>query len=56
MIIKTIINKIFKKLVKEIFDEIKKLTDEVNENDLIYYFKSNASEKHLMISIMVFNL
>ena len=27
---------IFKKLVKEKFDEIKKLTDEINQNELIY--------------------
>ena len=36
---------IFEELVKENFDEIKELTDEINENDLIYNFKD------LMISI-----
>ena len=37
--------KVFEKLVKEIFDEIKELTNEINQNDLIYYFKSHASRK-----------
>ena len=27
-------------LLKERFDEIKELTDEINQNDLTYYFKS----------------
>ena len=35
--------KVFEKLV--IFDEIKELTNEINQNDLIYYFKSHASRK-----------
>ena len=30
---------ICEELVKERFDEIKKLTDEINHNDLMYYFK-----------------
>ena len=37
--------KTFEQLVKERFDEIKELTDEINQNDLIYYFKSNTSRK-----------
>ena len=36
---------ICEELVKERFDEIKKLTDEINHNDLIYYFKGNTSRK-----------
>ena len=36
---------IFEELVKEKFDEIKELTDEINENDLIYNFKGNAARK-----------
>ena len=34
---------IFEELVKEGFDEIKELTDEINHNDLIYYLKSNSA-------------
>ena len=37
--------KIFEELVKERFDKIEELTDEINQNDLIYYFKSNTSRK-----------
>ena len=33
------------KLVKERFDEIKELNDEINENDLTYYFKGNTARK-----------
>ena len=29
---------IFKELVKERFDKIIELTDEINKNDLVYYF------------------
>ena len=36
---------IFEELVKENFDEIKELTDEINENDLIYNFKGNTARK-----------
>ena len=36
---KNIYKDIFDKIAKEIFDEIKKLTDEINQNDLTYYFK-----------------
>ena len=32
---------IFEELVKERFDEIKQLTDEIKQNDLISYFKVN---------------
>ena len=34
---------IFEELVKEGFDEIKELTDEINHNDLIYYLKGNSA-------------
>ena len=34
MIIKKIINKFFEKEIKERFDEIKELINEINENDL----------------------
>ena len=40
---KIIIKKIFEELVKERFDEIKELIDEMNHNDLIYYFKGNTA-------------
>ena len=43
---------IFEELVKERFDEIKELTKEINQNELIYCFKDNK-ERDLMISIMV---
>ena len=36
---------VFEGLVKERFDEIKSLTHEINQNYLIYYFKSNTSSK-----------
>ena len=36
---KNIYKDIFDKIAKEKFDEIKKLTDEINQNDLTYYFK-----------------
>ena len=36
---------IFEELVKERFDEIKELTDELNQNNLIYYFKGNTFRK-----------
>ena len=36
---------VFEGLVKERFDEIKQLTHEINQNYLIYYFKSNTSSK-----------
>ena len=35
----------FEELVKERFDEIKELTNEINRNDLIYYFKGNTDRK-----------
>ena len=37
--------KIFEELLKERFDEIKELTDEVKQNNLIYYFKGNTARK-----------
>ena len=37
--------KTFEELVKERFDVIKELTDEINRTDLIYYFKSNTFRK-----------
>ena len=37
--------KIFEELVKERFNEIKELTNEISKNDLIYYLKSNTSRK-----------
>ena len=36
---------IFEELVKERFHEIKELTDEKNQNDLICYFKGNTFRK-----------
>ena len=36
---------IFEELVKERFNETKELTDEKNQNDLIYYFKGNTFRK-----------
>ena len=39
--------KIFEELVKERFDEIKELTHEINQNDLIDYFKDNTDRKTL---------
>ena len=55
MIIKKFIKKYLKKLTKETFDEIKELTDEINENDLTNYFKGNTFKKDLIISMMVQN-
>ena len=53
MIKKIIIENIWR-LVKERFYETKKLSYEINPNDLIYYFKGNTSrKKDLMISVMV---
>ena len=36
---------IFEELVKERFHEIKEITDEKNQNDLICYFKGNTFRK-----------
>ena len=55
MIIKIFIKKYLKRLTKETFDEIKELTDEINQNDLTYYFKGNTFKKDLIISMMVQN-
>ena len=46
MIIKVFIKKIFDKVVKEKFDEIKELTYQIDQNDLIYYFKNNTAKKN----------
>ena len=40
---KSICKKIFDNAVKERFDEVKELTDEIDYSDLIYYFKNNNS-------------
>ena len=45
MIIKKIINKFFEEEIKERFDEIKELINEINENDLWYYFTGNTARK-----------
>ena len=42
---KSIYKEIFDKLIKERFDEIIELTNEINQNDLIYYFKSKSEER-----------
>ena len=39
------LKKIFEELVKERFDEITELINEINYNYLIYYFKGNAARK-----------
>ena len=43
---------IFEELVKETFDEIKELTNKVNQNDLYIILKVILLERDLMISIM----
>ena len=42
-------------LDKERFDERKELTDEINQNNLTYYFKGNTARKRFDDSIMVQN-
>ena len=37
--------KVFEELVKGKFDELKELTDEINYDDLIYYFTGNTARK-----------
>ena len=44
---------IFEELFKERFDEIKELTYEIKQIDLIYYFNVILLEKDSMISIMI---
>ena len=34
---------IFEELVKERFDEIKELSEEIQKNDLTYYFEGNTA-------------
>ena len=46
MIIEVFIKKILDNLVKERFDEVKELTDEIDYNDLIYYFKNNNNNRN----------
>ena len=41
--------KVFEELAKERFKEIKELTNEINQNDLICYFKGNTSRKDFLI-------
>ena len=42
---KSIYKEIFDKLVKEEFVEIKELTDEIDHNNLIHYYKNNTTPK-----------
>ena len=42
---KDICKEIFEKLIEEKFDEIKELTDKINQNDLAYCFKGNTFRK-----------
>ena len=37
----------FEELVKERFDEIKELTDEINHDDLVYYFTAKTARKQI---------
>ena len=37
--------KIFEELVKKRFNEVKELTNEISQNDLIYCFKVNTARK-----------
>ena len=41
----SIYKEIFDKIVKGKFDEIKELTDEIDHDDLRYYFKNNTATK-----------
>ena len=36
-------------------DNYKEIFDEIKQNDLIYYFKSNTTRKRFIISILVYN-
>ena len=38
---------IFEKLVKEWHDKVKELNDEINQNNLTYYFKGNTARNRL---------
>ena len=42
---KSIYRELFDKLVEKKFDEIKKLTDEIDHDDLIYYLKKSCYKK-----------
>ena len=50
---KSIYSRIFDKVVKERFVEIKELTHEIDHDDLICYFKNNTPTKNLMILKMI---
>ena len=52
---KSIYKKIFDKLVKQRFDEIKELTYETDHDDLRYYFKNSTAKKILIILMTVWN-
>ena len=43
--VENIYKEIFHKTVKEKCDEIKKISDEIDHNDLMYYFKNNTATK-----------
>ena len=42
---KEIYQEIYEQLVQEKFDEMQELTDEINQNDLTYYFQGNTFRK-----------
>ena len=42
---KGIYEEIYEQLLQEKFDKIQELTDEINQNDLTYYFKGNTFRK-----------
>ena len=42
---KSIYKEVFDKLVKERFDKIIELNNEINQNDLVYYLKDNARRR-----------
>ena len=44
---RSIYKKIFYNTVKERFDGITELTDEIDYNNLIYYFKNNDNNRNL---------
>ena len=50
---KSIYSRMFDKVVKERFVEIKELTHEIDHDDLICYFKNNTPTKNVMILKMI---
>ena len=42
---KSIYKEVFDKLVKERFDKIIELNNEINQNDLVYYLKDNVRRR-----------